>query len=302
MTKRKAAPRGKSQKAMPIKGLPGTAAIAVTGRDVAHIRAGTSFAGIKFKKETPIEKPVGGYIGGIDYAVHIVKGRPIAKVFDGRMTPKIIGGFHFAPGGNAAGVKGGDTMPAINPLSAWDRGFRPTCKDPRGMTLVNGPRGKLWCDIYLLGRQHLDNGTSRFMTPIADGSEPPQNPAGGFFAKCDFAAVVAVYKHHGKQLLGAEEFFAAAYGGTERSSASEDPKVTRLDAVRTSQCGVMQPFGNMLTWGTDGHPDDPRPSIFGGSWLTGSNAGSRYAFLVYWPEYSDDDLGARGRSDHLQLA
>jgi RNA-directed DNA polymerase len=41
----------------------------------------------------------------------------------------------------------------------------------------------------------------------------------------------------------------------------------------------------------------PRPSIFGGSWINGSNAGSRYANLDYWPENSDDNLGARGRSD-----
>lgn len=41
----------------------------------------------------------------------------------------------------------------------------------------------------------------------------------------------------------------------------------------------------------------PRPSIFGGSWIDGSNAGSRYANLDNWPENSNDNLGARGRSD-----
>jgi hypothetical protein len=41
----------------------------------------------------------------------------------------------------------------------------------------------------------------------------------------------------------------------------------------------------------------PRASIFGGSWLNGDNAGSRYANLDYWPENSNDNLGARGRSD-----
>ena len=40
-------------------------------------------------------------------------------------------------------------------------------------------------------------------------------------------------------------------------------------------------------------------SIFGGSWLNGSNAGSRYANLDYWPDNSDDNISARGRSDHL---
>lgn len=41
----------------------------------------------------------------------------------------------------------------------------------------------------------------------------------------------------------------------------------------------------------------PRPSIFGGSWINGSNAGSRYANLDNWPENSNENLGARGRSD-----
>lgn len=41
----------------------------------------------------------------------------------------------------------------------------------------------------------------------------------------------------------------------------------------------------------------PRTSIFGGSWMNGENAGSRYANLDYWPDNSDDNVGARGRCD-----
>jgi len=41
-----------------------------------------------------------------------------------------------------------------------------------------------------------------------------------------------------------------------------------------------------------------RPSIFGGSWINGQNAGSRYANLDNWPDNSNDDISARGRSDH----
>ena len=44
-----------------------------------------------------------------------------------------------------------------------------------------------------------------------------------------------------------------------------------------------------------------RPSIFGGSWINGSNAGSRFANLDNWAEDSDEDFGARGASDHLTL-
>ena len=42
----------------------------------------------------------------------------------------------------------------------------------------------------------------------------------------------------------------------------------------------------------------PRASIFGGSWWNDDNAGSRYANVAYnWPDNSNDNLGARGRSD-----
>jgi RNA-directed DNA polymerase len=41
----------------------------------------------------------------------------------------------------------------------------------------------------------------------------------------------------------------------------------------------------------------PRASIFGGSWLNDGNAGSRYANLDYWPDNSNENIGARGRSD-----
>jgi len=38
-------------------------------------------------------------------------------------------------------------------------------------------------------------------------------------------------------------------------------------------------------------------SILGGSWINGENAGSRYANLDNWPDNSNENLGARGRSD-----
>jgi hypothetical protein len=41
----------------------------------------------------------------------------------------------------------------------------------------------------------------------------------------------------------------------------------------------------------------PRPSIFGGSWINDGNAGSRFANVDNWAENSNDNLGARGRSD-----
>ena len=41
----------------------------------------------------------------------------------------------------------------------------------------------------------------------------------------------------------------------------------------------------------------PRASLFGGSWFNDDNAGSRYANLDNWPDNSNDNIGARGRSD-----
>jgi hypothetical protein len=216
--------------------------------------------------------------------------------------PLVLGGFHFAPGGNAAARAGGDDVPAINSYSVWDLNFRPACPDPRGMTLVDTGGRKFWCDIYLTAADHSDI-TSRFGVTIADGADLPNGTGtdGKKYKAFDYPTAVAVLASHGKGLLSVEEFFAAAYGVTEKSSADENPKVSGLDAPRTSKFGLMQATGNMWVWGHDGDPDEPRASIFGGAWLNGGDAGSRFAYLGYWPGSSSDSLGARGRSDHLQL-
>ena len=267
------------------------------------VKTGITFRGVAIKKELSVQAPAGGYMPGADYVVTIARGKATAQLMASASIPaNAIGGFHFAPGGNAAAEAGGDTVPAINPYSIWDRSFRPSCPDPRGMALVTVPgKGPVWCDIYLLGKDHMDNGTSRHGVTIADGTDLPQNPAGGTFGEFDYEAAGAVMKHHGKQLLGAEEFFAAAFGVTEKTAAPGEPKSTGLDAPRTSRWGLMQATGNMWAWGTDGHPTLPRASRFGGSWFSGGRAGSRYALLDYWPGHSYDNIGARGRSDHLQL-
>lgn len=276
---------------------PGKPIFAATGIDILVLRAGASIDGNEFPEETPVALPA--LTPGRDYFIRLEEGRPVAKQANGLPGADIIGGFHFAPGGNAPARSGGDTTPAINPCSIWDAGFRPACPDPRGMALVAGLAKPFWCDIYLLDIDHLTDGTSRHGVTIADGKSLPQAPDGeGRTKVLDYSTAAAIYAHHGKQLLGAEEFFAAAIGVTERSSAPSDPKTTGLDTARTSRFGLMQATGNLWVWGTDGDPDNARPSIFGGSWLYGGDAGSRSAFLGSWPDYSDDNLSARGRSDH----
>jgi hypothetical protein len=169
------------------------------------------------------------------------------------------------------------------------------------MALVEQDGLRFWCDIYLLGTDHLAKGTSRFGMTIADGDDLPASIDGkGKVKRCDFPAVQAIYAHHGKQLLTYDEFRAAAFGVMEKSAAEDEPETTGLDAARTSRFGIMQAIGNMWVWGTDGDPDEPRPSLFGGSWLYRSHAGSRYANLDDWPGDSGGNISARGRSDHLE--
>ena len=278
----------------------------VTSPTSLEIKAGTIVIvdGMRhaFEASTPVD--VEGLISGVDYAVAIdISGTPVAFPASTNVIAEglAFGGFHCAPGSNATARTGGDAVPAINPFSCWDVGFRPVCPDPRGMALVDG---RFWADIYLLGATHLETGTSRYDVTIADGRDLPQAVDGnGKVRKLDYATAVEIYAHHGKQLLGAEEFFAAAYGVSERASRDGEPsKTAELNngAARfTSKWGLFDATGTMWQWGTDGDPDAPRASVFGGSWLRGDDAGSRCANLAYWPEYSSGSIGARGRSDHL---
>lgn len=273
----------------------------VTGASAIAIRAGTWLGDLHIEQDTPVALPE--LVAGTDYAVRMVEGGPVAEACVDGVPADAIGGFHFAPGGNAKARSGGDTVPAINPLSCWDIGFRPVCPDPRGMTFVEHDGMVFWVDIYLLGVDHLAKGTSRYGETIADGLSLPQSPDGkGKVDRCNFPTVQAIYAHHGKQLLTYDEFRIAAHGVTEKTAAANDPKKTGLDAAHTSRFGLMQATGNMWVWGTDGDPDEPRPSLFGGSWIYGSDAGSRYADLGDWPDGSSGGVSARGRSDHLTLA
>ena len=286
---------------------PNSPALSITESGDLAIKSGAVFLGHTYDGSEMIRFPEAIREPGADYAiVALDDGRlEIARHTLPGIPNNALGGFHYAPGGIAVERCGGDSLPAINPYSLWDRNFRPACADPRGMALIERTYGrKFWCDIYLLGQNHLANGTSRFGVTIADGNDQPTNPATGkSFENLDYETAVAVMAHHGKQLLSFSEFAAATYGVTEKSATKDDPEKTGIDAARTSKFGIMQATGNMWVWGHDGDPDEPRASMFGGGWWGGGHAGSRCAGVAFhWPVNSDDDLGARGRSDHLQLA
>jgi len=267
----------------------------VTGAASLAIRAGTMITGdggaFSFPDDTEIAVP--DLIPGEDYGIRLDEGRPFATLLgpENAIEAGWIGGFHFAPGGNAPARSGGDTTPAINPCSLWDAGFRPAAPDPRGMKLVDLGGGHLfWDDVYWLGTEHERYGTSRCGATIATGET---------LGRLNYHDAVEILAKHGKRLSTYDEARASAYGVTERSSADRHPKVTGLDAARTSATGSMQATGNVWGWITDGDPDDPRPSIFGGSWFSGSDAGSRFAALGGWAEDSGVHLGVRAACDHL---
>lgn len=292
-----------------VKSDPLTPAFKIVDRCRIAIKAGTLFAGHRFAEDTlaPDDYMRQGESGASivgDYIVLARDGDPIVARATAIPTGAfLLGGFHLAPGGNAPARAGGDDVPAVNPCSLWDINFRPACADPRGMALIERKWGApFWCDIYLTGaRQHAD-GTSKFGVEIADGDNRPIDPAWGRkFERFDYAAACAVMAANGKGLLSFDEFAAAAYGVTEKSVPRRDPETTGLDAPRTSKFGLMQATGNLWIWGHDGDPESPRASLLGGSWFNDGGAGSRCADLGDWPGDSRGDLGARGRSDHLQL-
>jgi hypothetical protein len=272
-----------------------------TDRASLIVRGGTVFyigsINHVFDDDTPVI--LHDLIIGGDYFIRLVDNVLQASLADTADLDGVLGGFHYAPGGNATTRAGGDDVPAINPCSCWDAGYRPSCADPRGMTCVDG---KFWADIYLLNDDPADDGTSRFGKRIADGNDPPARRGGDSYGHLDRDVAVEVLAAAGKHLLSPEEFFAAAFGVTEGTSAGRDPKKTGLDALRTSRWGVMQATGNMSTWCSDGDPDRPRLAYrCGGDWDVGEFAGSRFAVVEGWPDYSAGWVGARGRSDHLQL-
>jgi len=233
-----------------------------------------------------------------------------------------VGGFHYAPGGNATGTSGGDTTAQINEYSFWDLKFRPACPDPRGMTLV---AGGFWTDIYTCGVDHYTNGTSKFNVPYARGTTPPKVPAqfGGngtaTYSNGNWWNFAEVMRSHGKRLPTYSEVAAYAYGTTEASSVGSDQVNTVLNAAFTSKWGVIQSTGVLWTWGdefgggaagaswtanTDGRGSTfqmENAARFGGTWSLGSFSGSRCSHWGDSPSFSTNIIGGRGVCDHLQL-
>lgn len=315
---------------------PETVLFTKTGNGTASIKAcKIDVAGktVEYTSVTAITMPA--LTNGTDYAVWVKDDATIQASANFTSPPgagnwRKIGGFHYAPGGNAAAQTGGNTTPQINEYSFWDLKFRPAAIDPRGMTLV---AGGFWADIYFTGVDHLTNGTSKYNVTMADGSSPPKIPTkfGGTgtnaYASMNWWEAAEVLKSHGKRLPTYSEFSALAYGSTEASSVGTDQVSTILNAAYTSRWGVIQATGVLWTWGDEfSYRQDGSATpwnwravsggrgslylysdtalvaaVFGGGWNNGSDAGSRCSYWGDYPWYSYSNIGARGVCDHLKF-
>jgi len=214
----------------------------------------------KIDSGTPIEMPESPQIGS-DYVIWYSSEFGMGVSSYGQKPPntKKLGGFHYAPGGNADDRRvGGDDTPSINEYSFWDLNFRPDGNDPRGMTLVDN---SFWVDIYLLNADHINNGTSKYNTRIADGRYnksgypliPFQNGGDGKsrYDGLNYYQALEILESHGKRMVTESEFAQLAYGTTENISGNTDPVDSILRKEFTSKWGVMLSTGNMWIWGQD---------------------------------------------------
>lgn len=318
-----------------------------TGSTVS-IKAGTKLEVegklIEFATATAVTMPT--LTAGTDYFIYVddTGSAQAVEAMGSHPTPvasepansRLIGGFHFAPGGNATAQAGGNTTPAINEYSFWDLKWRPIVIDPRGMTLV---ANMFWADIYLLNRDPDTFGTSRNNQPIADGQTASTTTAiipaafGGNgstrYAGQTWWNTAEALSAYGKRLPRYREHAAFAYGTTEANSRGNDPVTTgfgttntgssNTDEKFTSKWGVVQSSGVMFVWGDEfgggnaaaSHAaiTDGRGSVFqqenavflGGSFSGGVNSGSRNASWNSSPSGSGILLGGRGVCDHLTL-
>ena len=297
-------------------------AVEVNGRSIAILQG------------TAVTMP-GSPVVGTDYAIWANPSGTLEATANHASPPvanaRRVGGFHYAPGENATANSGGTTTPSINEYSFWDLKFRPACPDPRGMTLVaNG----FWADIYLLGVDHITNGTSKYNVTIADGSSPPKKPLkfGGngttAYTTLNWWETAEVLGSYGKRLPTYSEFAAYAFGTTEAvSSGGTDVPTTGVTGTGatsawnlfTSKWGVIQSSGCLWTWGdefgggaaaaswtanTGGRGSTYQMEnavLFGGHWSVGTSSGSRCSNWINSPSNSGNSVGGRGVCDHLLL-
>lgn len=318
------------------KPTPIQAAFYKTGTSTASAYAGlkVNVAGteVTLASDTAITMPT--LTAGTDYGIWIKDNGTLQASSSLSSAPgagnwRLIGGFHYAPGGNATAQAGGDTTPTINQYSFWDLRFRPACSDPRGMTLV---ADSFWADIYFTCVEHLVSGNSRYNVTIADGGSLPKKAyafggnGSNSYTSFNWWDAAEVLFDHGKRFPNYTEFAALAYGTTEATSSggSDVPTtgVTGTGATNawnkfTSKWGVIQSTGCMYTlgnvFGSAGTVDYwsadtsgrgsyrllENISYFGGHYGNSAESGSRSATWSFSITGSYSSVATRGICDHL---
>ncbi len=254
----------------------------------------------------------------------------VAPTADGRL----VGGFHYAPGGNATisatgdwtAHTGGNTTPQINEYSFWDLLWKPSASDPRGLTLVNN---SFWTGIYLMS----DGGSAPLhrydVNPCRDGNAPfkPYATTPTRYSNAIPLNISELLMYNGFRMPNIDEFQLLALGTTEQTSlGGSGPGNTGVFTSGagtkerfTSAWGVMDATGVLLVWGRGGSADQTSGTVsgvsqgrtndifrisrfarFGGSWNGGAFSGSRFVAAAA-SSASGTDVGGRGVCDHLIL-
>jgi len=282
------------------------------GNEVLEVASGTS-----------ISMPT--LTAGTDYAIWVAPDGTLEADASFNVAPtaggRRIGGFHYAPGGNASfslNAGDGDTTPQINEYSFYDLKWRPSVADPRGLTLVGD--GAFWCGIYHLAGDHLVGPPHRHgVNPARDGNPPNLVDGSGNYPDAQPMNIFESLWYHGFRTPRVEDFQLLAFGTNEAASRGSDPGTTGLpggstDAQFTSHWGVFQSTGVIALWGNDSILSGsdqtlPNPSrgnrfrvvdfaVFGGGWGAGSDSGSR-SVGGGTATFSNSSVGGRGIADHL---
>ena len=281
---------------------------------------------------TPITMPT--LVAGTDYAIWVAPDGTLEADTSFTAAPtaggRRVGGFHYAPGGNApidpAGNwnnhNGGNTTPQINEYSFYDLKWKPSAPDPRGLTLVNN---SFWTGMYLMSADTTVAPLHKYnVNPARDGNAP-QKPYGDgtTYGNARPMNVFECLAYYGFRAPNHNEFQLLALGvNEERSIGGSGPGNTGIVTDRsknqqTSAWGVFDATGVLNVWGRDSLPDNTqddnvtegrsdnvwrisRFALFGGRWDSGATSGSRYALTIA-ASGSFADNGGRGVCDHLIL-
>ena len=288
---------------------------------------------VKVLEGTSISMPT--LVVGTDYAIWMEPDGALTADASFTSPPvagaRRVGGFHYAPGGNATisatgdwtTHTGGNTTPQINEYSFYDLKWKPSAPDPRGLTLVND---SFWTGMYLMSNGDGAGPLHRYnVNPCRDGNAPfkPYATTPTRYINAIPMNIFEVLAYNGFRAPDVNEFQLLAIGvNEERSIGGSGPGLTgdvsdRNKNQQTSAWGVFDATGVLRVWGRDSLPDNvqdnnvtqgrsnnvwriSRFAVFGGLWNVGANSGSR-SVASSTASNSPTFDGGRGVADHVIL-